>query len=679
MTTSPGAPTAEPSGTVPRWFARILVVLFAVVAGYGATGLVLALAGLCTPVAVGVLGTAVALGLGRMGWQLDPAPAHRRSSAWAAGALILAFASIAFNGPNAGQHVVVNRDPGVYLVAGRWIAAQGTLEVDAGKGPFSADGVVLESSGTYDRGNGVLDLQFNHLVPVLLAEAHWLGGNGLMTIVPVLLGASALLATYALATRLTGRDWAGFLVAATLAACLPVVAAVRDTYSEPAAWMLLAGGLWLWTVAADEAQVRIGALAGLVLGAVAMARIDGIVYLLPVPLAAWLVASRLRRTAVAFALGLAPGVGISAADLLLRSRQYFLDLAPGIVSLWTALAVFALVGWVAAVRADRNASGRSREPGAWIARHKRVLATGAASAVVVVGLYGWFIRPHAQVARSSRPFEYIGPIQAAEGQPVDPARRYDERSMGWIAWYLGSPAVALAIMGGALVVHRSVKRRTPAIVCWLALSGGTVFYLWRPSITPDQIWATRRFVPAVLPLFLMLAAVAVVAVAAWLGSRRGHVTALAAGAALSLAVGALALARTVPVAALSDQHGYLALVDELCAEVGGGAVLAVEGERAGIVLTQTVRSFCGVPAGLLDSDGASPQRVAELGAGWAAEGRTLYVLAASPDVVGALVPGAGVTEVGPYRSDQMLEVTVTRPPRQLAVVGETFYVAEVPR
>ena len=55
----------------------------------------------------------------------------------------------------------------VYLVAGRWMADQGTLLVDAGRGPFAdADGVVFESAGTYDEGGGQLHLQFTHLVPV---------------------------------------------------------------------------------------------------------------------------------------------------------------------------------------------------------------------------------------------------------------------------------------------------------------------------------------------------------------------------------------------------------------------------------------------------------------------------------------------------------------------------------
>jgi hypothetical protein len=681
----------DPARTVPRWFARLLVVLLAAVVGYGATGLVLALAGVCTPLMVGVVGTPAVMGLGRLGWSLDPTPSRPAWSAWSIGALVLALGSIVFNAPNAGEHVVVNRDPGVYLVAGRWIAGHGTLVVDAGTGPFgTADDVLLESSGTYDEGGGRLDLQFNHLVPVLLAEAHWLGGDRLMVILPVLIGAAALLTTFALAARLTGRAWAGFLVAATLSTSLPVLAVVRDTYSEPAAWLLVTGGLWLWTRAADEARIPTGALGGLALGAVAMARIDGIVYLLPVPAIAGVLAAslrtdagrRLRRTALMFSVSIIPAVVISAVDLLLRSREYYRDLEAQIITLWAALACLAVVGWMIRSRTVRSAVDRAPGLRSWAVRHRRMLATGAASAVVIGGIFAWLVRPQVQVVRSARPFEYIGAMQAAEGQPVDPARRYDERSLGWVAWYVGPLTVALAVIGGALVVHRSIARGiTPANLSWLVLGGGTVLYLWRPGITPDQIWATRRFVPAVLPLLVMLAAVSVVAAVEVTRRQAPHVTvpAMAVGTALSLGVIAPAVAQSLPVAGLSDQHGYLDLAYDLCANVSGGAVLAVVGERAGIGLPQTVRSFCDVPAGVISEDGADPQHVAALAAEWAAEERKLHVIASSVEVVESLIPGVAVTRLGPYENDQMLEVTVTRPPRRLVEVSETLYLATVPR
>ena len=208
-TTGPQRPAVAP-GAVPRWFARILVVVLAVVLGFGAVGLVLAMLGWCRPVVVFPLGALAAAALARLGWHTGPGDRSPAARTWTVLAVLVIAATTAVNAANAGEHVVVNRDPGVYLVTGRWVAEHGSLVVAAAEGPFAtADDLVFQSPGTYDEGGGHLQFQFSHLVPVLLAEAHWVGGDGLARQVPVVLGAAALLASYALAARLAGRHSAG--------------------------------------------------------------------------------------------------------------------------------------------------------------------------------------------------------------------------------------------------------------------------------------------------------------------------------------------------------------------------------------------------------------------------------------------------------------------------------------
>jgi hypothetical protein len=670
---------------VPRWYARLLVVLLALVTGFGSVGLVLAIAGSFEPLIAGPVGGAATAILLRLGWHMDETPGQGRGNAWATAALIVAVGWVAVNIPYAGEHTVVNRDPGVYLVAGRWLASHGSLVVEAGVGPFAgAEGVSFESAGTYDEGGGSLDLQFTHLIPVLLAAAYWIGGSPLIFAMPVLLGGMAILMTYALASRLTDRTWAGFVVASGAAICLPILGATRDTYSEGAAWLLLSGGLWAWTRAADEQRPALAACAGLALGAAALARVDAIVYLLPVPILAGVLAGRggeastraCRRTAVALAVGILPGVGLGAVDLLLRSRQYYRDLRPEMVGLWSALAAAIAIGAsIAIARSD----GRARSAGAWrwARGHRRRIGAAAAVAVVAVGSFAWFVRPHVQVARSSAPFEYVGAIQVAEGEPAMPDRRYDERSVEWLAWYVGAPAVALAIAGAAMLARRAVLRSlAPASIAWLALGAGTAFYLWRPSITPDHLWASRRLVPAAIPLVLTLAAAAIAGAVTAIRQRDRPRLAVVVGACLSLAVLSPTAARTWPVARLSDQHGNAELADDLCTTVEGGVVLAVAGERAGIGLPQTVRSFCDVPVALVQGTD-DRALVIDLARSWAAEGRPLFVMASATDVLQDLVPNAVPRRLGPYESDQALEVTVTRPPARLAHVSETIFVVEV--
>ncbi len=702
-TTGPQRPAVAP-GAVPRWFARILVVVLAVVLGFGAVGLVLAMLGWCRPVVVFPLGALAAAALARLGWHTGPGDRSPAARTWTVLAVLVIAATTAVNAANAGEHVVVNRDPGVYLVTGRWVAEHGSLVVAAAEGPFAtADDLVFQSPGTYDEGGGHLQFQFSHLVPVLLAEAHWVGGDGLARQVPVVLGAAALLASYALAARLAGRHSAGFIVVALLAWCLPIVAAVRDTYSEPLTWLLLAGGLWAYTRGVDGRRPATALLAGLALGAAAAARVDAIVYLVPIPVLVALLmpgrdepgAGRTRRTAVSCLVGLAPGIVIGAVDLAVLSREYLQDLRAETYTLWAALVLSVAAAAVLRLTAvRRRLTTAADSPGRRSAGWRMPAATAGAIAVVVVGLLLWFVRPQVEVARSSRPFEYIGAMQAAEGEPVEPDRRYDERSVQWLAWYLGPPAVAAAIAGAAIVVHRAGRGPlTPIVVPWLVLGGGTLLYLWRPSITPDHVWASRRFVPAVLPLAATLAAVTVTALTDGVRGRarrrwpraepvdrrwRRAVPALFGVASFALLLVPV-VDRFRPVAALSDQRGYLAITRDVCAVVAGDAVIAIDGERAGSTLPQTLRSYCDVPVALLPAGAADPAPVSELAAAWAAaDGRQLHLIAATEEAVAALVPGADIRRLGPYVNDHALEATVTRVPARLFSGADEFFVAAVP-
>ncbi len=100
----------------------------------------------------------------------------------------------------------------------------------------------------------------------------------------------------------------------------------------------------------------------------------------------------------------------------------------------------------------------------------------------------------------------VGLRQAAQGLAVDPTRQYSEESLRWISWYVGPLALALAIVGAGVLVHWALVRRQPAetvLLLFLAFAGA--IYLWDPSITPEQMWAMRRFVPLVLPACFVLA------------------------------------------------------------------------------------------------------------------------------------------------------------------------------
>src|SRR5438128_254888 len=144
----------------------------------------LAMAGAFHPAPVAALtaaGTAVLLWATREA----PAPAEgRRSWAWIAlGALVLAAGSAVFNARFASQHLLADRDPGIYMWHGRWIASAGSLLVDASRSLFEPlVGPLSKHCPTSCPGapGGRLYVQFLHLFPLALAGAKWIGGPSLM-------------------------------------------------------------------------------------------------------------------------------------------------------------------------------------------------------------------------------------------------------------------------------------------------------------------------------------------------------------------------------------------------------------------------------------------------------------------------------------------------------------------
>jgi hypothetical protein len=220
--------------------------------------------------------------------------------------------------------------------------------------------------------------------------------------------------------------------------------------------------------------------------------------------------------------------------------------------------------------------------------------------------------------------------QQAQGLPVDGRRVYAEHTVDWQAMYLGWPTVVLAVLGYVVLLNRLLRGRDYRLLGLLVMALTlSALYLWAPQITPDQVWAMRRYVPIVIP-GLLIAALAALS-AAWrrwgtsfVGRSLGR-GAIAAAAAVAMLVPWLV---TRPVADLREEAPQLQQVEAMCAAIpGDGAVLVVdESLRWGYL--QTVRSYCGVPA--LALVGASADRVADVSRSVAEHGRTLYVLASDP-------------------------------------------------
>ena len=162
-----------------------------------------------------------------------------------------------------------------------------------------------------------------------------------------------------------------------------------------------------------------------------------------------------------------------------------------------------LLAWFAG-HATRRASRGCATAGAEGARSGRDECLAAV--VLVGGLLAWVARPRLQTVHQGAN-GVVAAVQQATHLTVDPTRRYFEHAVGWAGWYVGPITLTVAIIGAAYAIRAFVKGTlpTPARVAALVLAPSALLYLWRPSITPDQIWATRRFVPAVFPIIVLAA------------------------------------------------------------------------------------------------------------------------------------------------------------------------------
>ena len=642
----PGTVHAEARTWLPRLTVASPEVVAAAVAGFSLGPMILLLAGAFTaPVALpfGLVGAAAAV------WVcgLPAEPATRRTLLCTGAAALITLAWFAYNVRYYAQDVYATRDPATYGITARWLMDHSSLNIHVHPEVFgSPSGSTLDSAGFQVVSRGTLHAQGNHLLPALMSLAGSVFGTTALLQANVALGALALFVLFGLARRIVGAPLA-LLVMTTLAVSMPFVYVSRDAYSEPLLLLFLMGGLALLHRAIISGRVADFALAGFVAGCSAMVRVDSYGALLAVVFAAIAVVAvagvgRRRAAAVRAAAVIAGAVApilVGWFDLTQLSREYYGQLHRNITL--QLLALFALVvagpaiawlAWRPALRARLAAADAQRR------------ITTAAAVLLVAGFAFLASRPLWQETHVARLNGNLEKMQRASGVPVDGTRLYNEQAVNWQAMYLGWPTVVLAVAGYAVLVAALVRHRCYALVgtlvMGLIMSG---LYLWDCQIVADQPWASRRFVPVVIPLLLVAAAAALRALWSWQ-------RALVWARALAVVAGALMVAVpasiTQPMAQVRDEAGQLRQLRAICAAVGSdGAVVELDRDtKAGY--GQAIRSYCGVPT--IAVVGAVPAQLASIRAAVTAHGRTLFLLSEDPATThyatsGAVAPFSTVT------------------------------------
>jgi len=673
---------------LPAWLRVPTVVLVIGLAAFGTVGTALAVAGDFRPVVVWPAGAAVTVLLaGLVLWpggggdadsRNDAVPYERdgdssRAPGWwrspgAASVVALAVivAVTVVNAALAAEHVETDRDPGVYNTTARWLAEHDSLLIDGASGPFAdAPDLSVATPGHWLRDDGRYYVQFAHGLPVVQAMAWWLGGDGAMLRANALLGLVALLAFHALCRRLL-RPWWAVVATTALGVSLVQTHFTRDAFSEIPTQALLWGGLWLLLAGLDRRRLPVLFTAGAVLGATVVMRIDSPALLVGV--AAYLVVvaamqeqrgSRSVPVVAAVVLGAALPALVGYIDVTHRSPAYYTSNRTEVLALWAVVGASLLLALTA-----RAWTGSVMRAGSTLAEHRARLASVGAGGVVAGALLLWFVRP-ALGSSSDAPNDFYAQLQAGEGLAVDPAARYWHQSFTWFAWYLGPAAVALAVAGLALMVYRWVLgRQLDLLAVGLAVVPVGLLYLQEARIHGDHIWVMRRFLPAVVP-FVVLAAVYATQELARLRPSQTPWMGPAAAAVAALVLLAAPLSTQAPVLRDSPQNGFLAVIDDTCEVLGPDAAVLVVGEaELAAHLPAALRSFCGA-AVAHTSAAITADRVEDLAAGWAAEGRPMFVVAATPTALDAISPSVGTIAYFAHQSESLLELTLRRRPERL--------------
>lgn len=411
---------------------------------------------------------------------------------------IVAFALVVYFPPF--EYILGGRDPGIYVNAGFQLARDGKLvETDPVVESIPAEarplffpdkelppwsylrfqGFRLESPATARVVPHGL-----HLYPV------WIGTASALYQMRSGLYATPFFALMAVSGFfLAFRRLFGLEVAAWAALLLTVfqiqVWFARFPNSEIVVEFLYATTLLLFTFMEERRSALAGAFAGIALGSTFLARVETMLFVVPV--AAFLGWKRVRRELGRPELAFLAAFSLLALDAVVHARTFAWPYVSSILGrhYWSFigdhLALVAGLGVVAFLLVDRVAM--RLPPRLFDVFDSFRLRLGLAVVVFLLALYAYFIRP-----------VWHGPRTAP----------HDAEAFLRMGWYLYPVGLALTLAGAMVLLARAKK--TQALFLLVALTF-SLFFFYKVRVWHDHYFAMRRFVPVILPSFFAAIAV----------------------------------------------------------------------------------------------------------------------------------------------------------------------------
>jgi hypothetical protein len=411
------------------------------------------------------------------------------------------------------------RDQGVYANQAIYFAQHGRRDLPY---PWPEDATAIFAGawsgfpGFYNT-SGTMTPQFSQLFPMCLAQAFATFGHAGLFRLNAVFALLSLAVFYGVCCAAVSRPYA--VVATLFLAFNPSqMWMARITLTEMLTQLFIWSSLLLLVQALKDGRPSLARWAGVFVGGAALVRFDGLI-LVPLLFLAravsLLVAPDARLDGAAdVAGGEHQRRGLPSSTVWNALYQTALPLSAGAVAYYALFStpyfrdmekfyVTKLVGATLIALAVLLASAvplvRRLRP--WLT--SKALLSALSVAVCALAAYAYWLRPTA----STHPMWKYERV----GYSFDVSRAYRQDTLVNLGRYVSPPVVVAAIAGWLLCVWALARQRqNPHLMPLLVVFVGcAAVYLWDPKVYADHYWAIRRFLPVVIPGFVLCAAVAV--------------------------------------------------------------------------------------------------------------------------------------------------------------------------
>jgi len=467
------------------------------------------------------------------------------------------------------ESIFLGRDEGLYANHAIYIAHHGRLDVPY-PWPENLDpifsNVFREVPGFFPN-KSTMTVQFSHLFGVWLAQAFATFGHHALFRFEAMVALLFLCIFYGLCRSVMPKPYA---VIATLFLALnpSEIWIARRTLTEILTQLFIWSGLFILLLAQENKSRKLARWAGVLLGFSSLVRIDSFFWV-PLLFFSHLVQKMIESPGEKKSSSIwSPFYQIALPVFVLALGYYAFDskiylsvFSPLLkqIGLLTLAILFALL-------ASTQVNLRLIRP----------LLTGRTLLVLIgivlmaLTIYAYWFRPNIE------PYSTIN----AQEHFLHGTRNYRENSMVNLAKYLSPPVIFVAIWGWFVTLWAMIRKNRDLhlFVGMVCVSGFSALYLWSPSIAPDHFWAIRRFVPIVIPGFILFSALGM----QWILNRFSKGWFIVASAVVIIFLSIFTVRANQLIFAFAEEKGYFLQLQQLAEKLPSDSLILAHCDRASV-------------------------------------------------------------------------------------------------